>query len=600
MTFFGPDATFSFLRPLWLLGFLALPLLAWGFQRSQARSGWERYIPADKLRHLEIESVSARARRQSWILLALALAFLALAGPSWRKLPVPVGQSRDAMIIAFDLSPSMLATDIAPDRLTRARLKVIDLLRRRQDGETALIAYSGGAHRVAPLTDDAETIEVLVPSLHPNVMPNPGSEVESAVGMASELLTGAALERATLVLITDGIASDAYAGIEARLAGRLDLCLLVVGSDESVPIPLPGGGFLRNARGQTQLSRIDRGALRRFAAAQNGCYAELRSDDADLNEILRFAAAHADAEIDESDRTFDVRQDEGFWLALILLPVALVAFRKNVLWMLLPIGLLSGIAPAPATAYEWADLWQRADQRAADRIESGIDEYRAGRFAEAAEQFSATSKLDHYNRGNALTQQGQLQEAVASYASALEIDPEFEEAAHNKALLEEFMEQQEQEQSPQEQSPPEDEADEENAEQESSEDGEPSDESQGSQSSDSDSDSESESQSPSSDDAQQSDEERDDSASGETEPGDESQTEDEAGDSPEERREEEMEAEPSADASAQEEPTPLSDQSEQWLRNIPDDPGGLLRRKFQYEAELRRRSGQQRAPHERY
>lgn len=589
-------ADFEWLRPLWLIGLAGLPILAWMMRRIAARSGWERFIDPSKLKHLRVGDGPAHSRPQTWALAALGLALLALAGPSWRETPVPVSASRDAMIIAFDLSPSMLANDLSPDRLTRARLKLIDLLRRRTDGETALIAYAGGAHRVAPLTDDTKTIEVLVPSLHPEVMPSRGSEVEEAVHMASELLTGAALERATLVLITDGIAADAAPGIERALGSGLDLCLLVVGTEERIPIPLARGGFLRDRAGQTRLTDQDRGALKRLAESQGGCYAELRSDDADLDRILRFAERRANPDTEASERTFDLRQDEGFWLVLVLLPAALLIFRRGVLWCVLGAFAWPTLMPASAEAFEWADLWQRPDQRLETSIREGIDLYRQGQYSEAAKRFGGASPTGAFNRGNANAQLGDLEQALASYEAALEADPEHEAAAHNKAVLEDYLKQQQDQQQEQQPQESRENGEESSGEPQQTDDGEPGEgegETGQDEASPGDPPGRSETESP----GEPEDSKSMSSEDAESKEGD-SQAEDEAL-----RPDAESEEEPGTETGAEvPSPTqePLSDQSEQFLRNIPDDPGGLLRRKFQYEAEVRRRSGQQAAPHERY
>ena len=515
----------------------------------------------------------ARVRPRTWILAALGLALIALAGPSWRETPVPVGASRDAMIVVFDLSPSMLAGDLSPDRLTRARLKLIDLLRRRTDGETALIAYAGGAHRVAPLTDDTKTIEVLVPSLHPEVMPSRGSEVEAAVQMASDLLKGAALERGTLVLITDGIVSDAVPGVRRALGDRLDLCLLVVGTDERVPIPLARGGFLRDGDGQTRLTQLDRGALRRLSESEGGCYAELRSDDADLDRILRFAEQRANPDTEDSERTFDVRQDEGFRLVLILLPAALLIFRRGVLWCVLLVAASSSLAPASAEALEWADLWQRPDQRLESSIREGVDLYRSGQYNEAAEQFKGDSPTGAFNRGNAQAQLGDLEQAIASYQAALDADPEHTSAAHNKAVLEDYLEQQ-QEQQPQQE--PGDSGDQEGDETQEDQNGEPEQGDSGQN--------EAPPSDPQSGDQDPSPSETEDSERGSAEKTDPEERGSQNKDDPASRPEDpESEAEDGTEPPREVAPPtdePLSDQSEQFLRNIPDDRAAFCAENF--------------------
>ncbi len=107
--------------------------------------------------------------------LALAIASIALAGPSWQRLPQPIDQKTDALVVVLDLSLSMYARDVAPSRLVRARHAVTDILRARTEGFTGLVAYAGDAHAVAPLTDDVRTIENLLAALAPDMMPVLGS-----------------------------------------------------------------------------------------------------------------------------------------------------------------------------------------------------------------------------------------------------------------------------------------------------------------------------------------------------------------------------------------------------------------------------------------
>lgn len=580
---------FVFLRPLWLLGLLALPGLVWGWQRLQRTNAWESYIAPDKLRFLDTERYVDRRHARTAVVACLAFALVALAGPSWRSLPLPVKQSRDAMIIAFDLSPSMLATDLRPDRITRARLKLVDLLRRRVEGETALIAYAADAYRVTPLTDDAATIEALVPSLHPDVMPAPGSQVEAAAAMARELLAGATLEEGVLLVITDGIDPDAIPALEAELGESLRLCILAVGSDEAVPIPLPSGGFARDGSGQTVLTKPSRSALSRLASRHGSCFAELTTDDSDLRRIETRSGPQLGDALEETETDFDTRQDEGYWLVLLLLPAVALGFRKNVLWMV-AVGLgLSSLAPTPGHALEWADLWQRPDQREFRRREEGVELYRNGDYAGAAERFGGKAVPDYYNRGNSLALAGELEEALESYDAALEQAPEDADARFNRDLVARLLENQQQ---PESDSSSNSESQDPNEDQQDSDPGEQDEDSEGEGS-----ENESQSDSNPSEDSQPQQDPSDPDSQNEPNPSEaQDSPEDESQDPDETRGGEPEDAEPEGDEEenaqaarpAEPEQAPLSDLSEQWLRNIPDDPGGLMRRKFQVQSEMRR------------
>ncbi len=177
---------FHLLRPLWLLALLpalALLLALWR-QRQQARQ-WQQLVAPELLPHL-LDANTSRTPARYLLALALVwlLAVIALAGPSWEKRPVAIEKNQQALVIILDLSPSMLSEDIKPSRLTRARLKIIDILQRRQDGYTGLVAYAGDAHAVTPLSDDSKTIINLLPDLSPQIMPLSGSNTEAAVNAA--------------------------------------------------------------------------------------------------------------------------------------------------------------------------------------------------------------------------------------------------------------------------------------------------------------------------------------------------------------------------------------------------------------------------------
>ena len=123
--------------------------------------------------------------------LLLALVTLAAAGPSLQRVELPVIKRADALVIVLDLSASMLAADVQPSRVQRARQKILDLLDTRDEGVTGLVVFAGDAHVVTPLTDDTRTIANLMPALSPAIMPLPGADATSGIELASELLRAA-------------------------------------------------------------------------------------------------------------------------------------------------------------------------------------------------------------------------------------------------------------------------------------------------------------------------------------------------------------------------------------------------------------------------
>jgi len=454
-------ADFHFLRPAWLLALAPCALLAWRFLRQRNRPAlWSELIDPALLPALLLPDGAARRNALPWLLLAgWALAVLGLAGPAWERLPEPVHRASDPLLIALDLGTTMRAGDLAPSRYERARFKLGDILARRQDGQTALIVYAGDAHVVTPLSDDARTLASMLPALSPDIMPAAGNDLPAAVTLAASLLRGAGLERGRLLVVTDRFPAEQHAEVARRLADSgLALSLLATGTAAGAPIALPQGGFLRERDGSIVMPGVDLDTMRDGVAAAGGRFATLTLDDGDIAALLPPPLATGIARDDGPTRTFDRWQDRGPWLALALLPLAALAFRRG--WLLGIV--LALLLPQPrAEALEWQDLWLNKDQqgaraladkdpaRAAQLFRSpawrGNAQYEAGDYAGAAESWAGLDDADaHYNRGNALARAGRLEEALAAYDEALAREPGMGDAQANRKLVEEMLKQQQQ------------------------------------------------------------------------------------------------------------------------------------------------------------
>ncbi|SVC59419.1 uncharacterized protein METZ01_LOCUS312273, partial [marine metagenome] len=355
----------------------------------------------------------------------------------------------------LDLSRSMDAQDLTPSRLTRARLKILDILQRRKSGQIALVVYSSNAFTVTPLTTDADTVAALVNSLSTEIMPSRGSYPPAAIKKGQQLLEQAGVSLGEVLLITDGGSSPAAeeAADQLRSAGY-SLSVLAIGTTEGAPIPRAGGGFVTDRSGNIAVPKLEATGLRRLAAAGGGRFAVMRTDDSDLDTLLS-GATMAGSESDESLVT-DHWREEGPWLLLLLVPLAAIAFRKG-----LVITLLIFILPVaePAHAFSWKDLWLNADQQANQLLVEGsaadaaqlfkdpawraVADYRAGHYGGSAAGFGTLEDIDNlYNLGNALAKLGEFESAIDAYEEVLETDPNSEDARYNRDLLEDLLKQQ--------------------------------------------------------------------------------------------------------------------------------------------------------------
>ncbi len=589
---------FHFLRPWWLLAAPVGVWLIWTLLRGGLAGGsWHKIVDAALHKYVLARPEVLTERRWPMLvaLAGLALAVIALAGPAWERLPVPAYRSEQALVVALDLSRSMDAADLEPSRLTRARLKLLSLLDRREGGETALVVFSSHAFTVTPLTTDTRTVAALVGALYSDIMPSSGSYPEVGLEKAATLMEQAGIGTGEILLITDADVTDA-----TRVAARdlndegFTISVLAVGTEEGAPIADSQGGFVTDGAGQVVIPRVNLDDLRSLARIGGGRFAQLSPDDRDLDALFPQQSALAGVSVDtndESEYEADVWRDQGVWLALLLIPFVALAFRRGWVCVLL----LAFVLPSQqAEAFEWKDLWQRPDQRGFEALQEGeaetaaqlfedpewrgVAEYRAGSFeASAAALFAAESTEGIYNRGNALAKSGQLEAALQAYDAVLERDPGHEDARYNRDLVQELLDQN-QDQSKDDSNDQENQESSEGNQQQSADSSGTGDQGESGESEEQ-NNQQNQANNQSDNQSGQSDSEQDSDSSS-----DGNQNSD-AQDSESDLTNQDQELQASAQQALPEDLEEwASDQAaDQWLRRVPQDPAGLLRRKFLYQ-----------------
>ncbi len=574
---------FHFIRPYWLLAVIPYLLILALMLRNKLSQGtplhWSAVCDAALLPYLLQEKAVNQSR---WSLTAGAIAALlvmiALAGPTWERLPSPVFRNDSALVIALDLSRSMDAADIKPSRLIMARYKIADILRQRKDGQTALLVYAGDAFTVTPLTDDTETIDSQLSALNTDIMPSQGSNTALVLEKAVELFKQAGLQKGRILLVTDGVDTDRVLTTVKSL-GSYSLSILGVGTDDGAPIALPEGGFVKDERGNIVVPKLNSGELEKLAQTGAGVYQTITANDADIQALL--ANRQVEQQGKENDNLLlDQWADKGPWLLLLALPLAALTFRKGLLCLALLV-----ILPLPKNSYalEWQDLWQTKDQQA-------LQAYRKQDFAKAAEQFEnpdwkaaahyktgeydkALESLKHsnaansvYNQGNALAQAGQLEEAIKAYEKALGFNPNDADAKYNKDIVEKELEKQKQQ----------------NQQKDDKQ------QSKGDSQKNQDASEKSDQQKSEQNKNEEKPEQKPEQKQSDQQPSEENQQQDKA-EEKKSKDEKLQQAEQGKDDTKQQAPVkaePSDEQqqaNEQWLKRIPDDPAGLLKRKFKYQ-----------------
>tara|TARA_B100000900_G_scaffold44646_1_gene33204 strand:- start:186 stop:1988 length:1803 start_codon:yes stop_codon:yes gene_type:complete len=576
------EVEFHFLRAGWILLIPISILIIFIFKRRMLTIGnWEKLIDKRLLPYVMSRKQLSDNQYKWWLIsLISVLSIIALAGPTWERIEQPSFRTDQSLIIALDLSRSMNAQDISPNRLTRAKLKILDILERRQGAQVALIVYSANAFTVTPLTSDTDTIIALINSIDTSIMPSRGSYPALAIDKGLQLLNQASVSNGEIILVTDGgITSDSFSSAQKLRDKGYRLSALGIGSMNGAPIPKETGGFITDSTGQITISRLEVDDLKDLVEIGGGSYTSITSNDQDIDTLLSEVYS-AVRESDDSVTT-DQWKEFGPWLLLIVVPFGSLLFRKG--WVFI---FLLTIMPIDNSVYalDWNDLWKTRDQQAKEAMESGdydkaielfedsewlaAAHYKAGNYRKSANEYNNNSNIDHlYNHANSLAKIGQFEEAIENYEKVIAEEPDAEDALYNLNLLKDLL-------------------GENQSSEENNDVGQSSEEaSTGEQS-----------QQQNGDESEQSDNE------GNSKTGD---SDDESDANPNQKlsNEEDIEAiekelERAAEENSNQEPQQEDNNEsgiegrmaqeqqqamEQWLRRIPDDPGGLLRRKFRYQ-----------------
>ena len=355
---------FFFLRPLWLLLLIPVAVLLWYLlrgARSTVTTPWQKLVDPHLLKHLVLQPAQSagssrrqRVGRLSVLGIALIAVCVALAGPAWQRNELPTYKSHTPVVMVLSLAQSMNATDISPDRLTRAEHKVRDVMERNKGGDMALVVYSDQPFVAAPLTSDAKVIGDMLPELSTSLMPVLGNRLDLAIDEATQLLARADARQGQILVLADDAGESAelaVAAAERAADAGYSVNVLGVGTEQGAALQTSSGKTITNQDGQSYTTRLETDFLTDVSSAGNGHFAALSPDGSDLDAALADTSATGLMSSSRQEELHaDTWNDMGYWLVFVPLLLAPLAFRKNLLLAILPAVLAMNLLTAAPTA----------------------------------------------------------------------------------------------------------------------------------------------------------------------------------------------------------------------------------------------------------
>lgn len=462
-----------FLRPWWFLALLPIGWIIWrAWQVNRKQGAWHEVIDP-KFRTLLLgENASTEPtlnEKLGYIGLTIAwcLAILALSGPWVKSIDVPAQKSQQGVVIVLDLSLSMLADDLAPNRLSRVKYKLTDLLKQHPEFATGMVAYAGSAHTITPVSEDNQTLLNLLPSLNPVMMPKYGANPLLGFEQAYQLFKGSNINQGHILWVTDDIEPQEIDVISNWISSHsVSMTVMTVGTEAGGVVQIPNYGLLKDSHDKLIMPQLPLKRFQQLSQHANIKWVALIPGEDSVEELLPPESTATEAQRDSKVQK-EVKHplDIGSYFLFMLIPLAAFIFRRGALLSLMVVLVLPMALLTPQPSYaegklpDFLSIFQSEDQQGyqsweAENYQAAEAQfnnpqwrasalYRQGQYAEAAKLFDLDkSPKGHYNRGNALALSGNLQKANEAYEKALQLNPNFKSAQENLAIVKKLLTQQ--------------------------------------------------------------------------------------------------------------------------------------------------------------
>lgn len=452
-----------FLAMLWIVPALVV-FYVWSFRHK--RQLVQKFV-SDELRERLLKGVSYSRQyfKAGLLVLVCLMSILALIRPKWGFQWEEVHRRGVDLLVALDVSQSMMAKDVEPNRLERAKREILDLLRIIEGDRVGLVAFAGTAFLQCPLTLDHGAVQLFLDSLSPDLIPVPGTAIGEAIDNSVQAFGGDKNKSRALILITDGEdhEGDPIEAAKKAQAAGIRIYAIGIGKEGGAPIPnQEGAGFKKNQQGELILTTLDETTLQKIALETGGSYVRSVSGDLDLEKIYEdIRSSLEDQELESGRRKrFEERYQWPLMLALMLLLLEVIFPERRGAWLTwrkgAPLLLLFWASVGSASpAREGESLYEaeKYDEALTKLLDAQIEDphnvelkynlastyYKLGRYEEAEKLYQAVlssgdsslAQRAQYDLGNTAFRQGKLNEALNHFQQAAEMDPKDEDAKYN-------------------------------------------------------------------------------------------------------------------------------------------------------------------------
>jgi len=460
---------FGNLKFLWLLWLIPGLLFFYMWATNKKNLLIEKFVSKDLKDKLLLGFSRTRQRFKIFlILMVITLSVLALIRPKWGFHWEEIKRKGVDIVVALDVSKSMLAEDVSPNRLERAKREIIDLINLLQGDRLGLVAFSGTSFIQSPLTLDYGAVKIFLDDLDTDLIPVPGTAIADAIEKSIKAFDPDDGKSRVIILITDGEdhMNNPLEAAQRANEQKIKIYTVGIGASEGAPIPDQGGGFKKDNKGNVVLTQLDETSLQKIALETGGSYVRSVSGDLDLENIYKdINKTVEDKELKSGKRKrFEERYQWVLMLAFLLLILEVfISERTN--RKILGVFLLCFLYNHPANALFQSDLIKDGEKNYSKgqykeaisnfltksvenptnrelKFNLGNSYYKGQNYQEAYNIFNELkdvsdkkmSQKAYYNLGNTAFRLGKLEEAIEHYHKATTLEPSDEDAKFNLEL----------------------------------------------------------------------------------------------------------------------------------------------------------------------